>query len=165
MTVFLEENRMKRWALPVIVSIAIAGCGPLIPKGTVEITESFSYTYAEVIGAAVIVAAAWYVIDPLAPNWAIKDTRLDDTHYLIDMRKKRVTTGGDGEAYMLFRRQAEGVAGQVKSNGYTIVSWTEGVDSDFPIARRWARGVIEVQPTLSQSAQADSTSVREANDP
>jgi len=137
---------MNRIAITSVAAAMLAGCSPIVPSGTIEVTESISYTYAEVLGAAVILAAMWYVIDPLAPNWEIKDSKLDDTHYRIDLRKKRVSTGGDGEAIDLFHRQAEALAGHAKAQGYTIVSWNEGVESDFPIARRWARGVIEVQP-------------------
>lgn len=137
---------MNRIAIAAATALLLQGCSPIVPTGTVEVTENISYTYAEVLGAVIIVAAMWYVVDPLAPNWEIKDSKLDDTHYRIDMRKKRVTTGGDGEAIDLFHRQAEAVAAQVKSQGYSILTWNEGVDSDFPIARRWARGVIEVQP-------------------
>ncbi|PWT70230.1 MAG: hypothetical protein C5B46_09850 [Proteobacteria bacterium] len=137
---------MKKMMVAASAALLLQGCNPIVPSGTVHVTETISYTYAEVLGAAIIVAAMWYVVDPLAPNWEIKDSRLDDTHYRIDLRKKRITTGGDGEAMDLFHRQAFAVAGQVKSHGYTVVTWNEGVDSDFPIARRWARGVIEVQP-------------------
>jgi hypothetical protein len=62
------------------------------------------------------------------------------------MRMKRVTTGGAGESMDLFQRQADAIAIQTHSPGYTIVSWNEGIESTFPIARRWSRGVIEVQP-------------------
>ena len=61
------------------------------------------------------------------------------------MRKKRITTGGDGESIDLFHRQAEQIAVQLKAPGYTIMSWNEGVESVFPIARRWSRGEIEVK--------------------
>jgi hypothetical protein len=93
-----------------------------------------------------VIGVAYVVIDPLAPNWEIHETKLSDTRYLIDMRKKRVTTGGDGESIDLFHRQAGQIAAGAKAPGYTILSWNEGVESVFPIARRWSRGVIEVNP-------------------
>jgi hypothetical protein len=80
------------------------------------------------------------------PIWEIKETRLDETHFRIDMRMKRVTIGGVGESMDLFHHQADEIAIQTHSPGYTIVSFSEGIDSTFPIAQRWSRGVIEVEP-------------------
>ena len=124
----------------------LAGCNPVIPSGTVHLTETLSYTYAQILGTAIVIGAIYVVVDPLAPNWEIKETKLDDTHYRIDMRMKRVATGGVGESMDLFHRQADAIAIQNHSPGYTIVSFNEGIESTFPIARRWSRGVIEVQP-------------------
>ena len=62
------------------------------------------------------------------------------------MRKKRVTTGGDGESIQLFHQQADQLAAQAHSSGYTILTYTEGIESVFPIARRWSQGVVELWP-------------------
>jgi hypothetical protein len=128
--------------------LLLAGCGddPIIPSKTIQVTASLSYTYAQVLAAVVVIGVAYYVIDPLAPNWEIKATKLDDTRYRIDMRKKRVTTGGDGESIYLFHQQADQLAAQAHSPGYTILAYTEGVESVFPIARRWSQGVVELRP-------------------
>jgi len=93
------------------------------------------------------------VVDPLAPNWEIHETKLSDTSYRIDLRKKRITTGGDGESIDLFHRQAEQIAAQAKAPGYITLSWNEGVDSEFPIARRWSRGVIELKAPATVGQQ------------
>ncbi len=123
----------------------LAGCSsPIIPDETVKLTSTISFTAADVVMVAAVAGVAYLVIDPLAPNWEIHETKLSDTRYRIDMRKKRITTGGDGESIDLFHRQAEQIAIHAKASGYTIMSWNEGVDSDFPIARRWSRGEIEV---------------------
>jgi hypothetical protein len=136
----------KSLTLSASLTLLLAGCDPIIPAETIHVTETLSYTYAEVLAAAAVIAVAYYVVDPLAPNWEIKETKLDDTRYLIDMRKKKVTTGGDGESIELFHRQADKITTEMGARGYQIVTWTEGVESVFPIARRWSRGVIEVQP-------------------
>ena len=137
---------MKRSVLAAGVAVALAGCNPIVPSGTLHVTESLSYSYAQVLAAAALIGVAYYVVDPLAPNWKIEATKLDDTRFRITMRKKGVTTGGDGESVELFHRQAEQLAAEARSPDYTIVSLTEGIDSDFPIAHRWARGVVEVHP-------------------
>ena len=138
---------MKRTALVSIgLTVTLAGCTPLIPTKTVEVTDTLSFTSAEIVMVAAVAGIAYLVIDPLAPNWAIQETKLNETRYRIEMRKKRITTGGDGEAGDLFHRHADEIAMAVRSPGYTILSWNEGVQSDFPIAQRWARGEIQVQP-------------------
>ncbi|MEO8630643.1 MAG: hypothetical protein ABI612_21475 [Betaproteobacteria bacterium] len=139
---------MKRTVLVSIgLTLALTACSPLIPTKTVQVTDTMSFTTAEIVMVAAVVGIAYLVIDPLAPNWAIQETKLDETRYRIEMRKKRITTGGDGEAGNLFHRHADEIAMSVRSRGYTILSWNEGVQSDFPIAQRWARGEIQVQPT------------------
>jgi len=122
----------------------LAGCSPVIPDETVEATATMSYTAAEVAMVVAVVAVTYLIVDPLAPNWEIHETKLSDTRYRIEMRKKRITTGGDGESIDLFHRQAEQIAAQAKAPGYSIMSWNEGVESKFAIARRWSRGVIEL---------------------
>jgi hypothetical protein len=117
-----------------------------------------------VVLVAAAIGIAYVVIDPLAPNWEIRETKLSDTRFRIDMRKKRITTGGDGESIDLFHRQAEQIAAQLESPGYTIMSWNEGVESDFLIARRWSRGVIEVV-ALAKVGQQSTTDATERRVP
>ena len=124
----------------------LAGCNPIIPDETINLTATTAFTLADALMWTAVIGVAYVVIDPLAPNWEIHETKLSDTRYLIDMRKKRITTGGDGESIDLFHRQAGQIAAGAKAPGYTILSWNEGVESVFPIARRWSRGVIEVNP-------------------
>jgi hypothetical protein len=128
----------------------LAACSsPIIPDETIQLTSTMSFTAADVVMTGAVVGLAYLIIDPLAPNWDVRETKLSDTRYRIDMRKKRITTGGDGESIDLFHRQAEQLAATAKATGYSILSWNEGVDSDFPIARRWSRGVIELTGPVS----------------
>jgi hypothetical protein len=130
-----------------VVSLAVlcAACSkPLIPDETVMVTAGESYSVAQVLGVVALVAAAYYVVDPLAPNWEIVEGRVADNRYRIGMRKKRWTTGGDGEAIELLHRQAERLAQVQGYRDYRILSWTEGVHSDMPIAQRWARGEVQL---------------------
>lgn len=138
---------MKSMLSCVAVCALAAGCGstPIVPDETVAVTSTMTYTAADVVMVVAAIGIAYLVIDPLAPNWEIHETKLSDTRYRIDMRKKRITTGGDGESIDLFHRQAEQIASQLKAPGYTIMSWNEGVESVFPIARRWSRGEIEIK--------------------
>lgn len=122
---------MKRIAIAAAAAVVVAGCYPVVPPGAVQAT-----------GAASL---------PSFPNWQIKVSKLDDTHYRIDLGMRPVTTGGVGEAEDLFHRQAEAIATRTKSPGYLVLSWNEGIESQFPLAWRWARGVIQVQPVAAAS--------------
>jgi hypothetical protein len=108
------------------------------------VTASADHSPAQVPGANAPIAAPDYDVDPMASNWEIVEKRLADNRYRIAMRKKRWTTGGDGEAIELLHRRADMLAQVQGYRDYRILSWTEGVQSDMPIAQRWARGEIEL---------------------
>ena len=139
---------MRRHAgLVLAVTLAVAGCTTvdsdktlLIPDGTLNISKSVQWSY-EGIAAAVLL---YFIIDPLAPNWQIAQSQIDADRYLIAMRKKRFTTGGDGEAAQLFFRRAAQVTRESGAAGYRVLEFSEGVESSVPIAQRVANGVIEV---------------------
>jgi hypothetical protein len=139
---------MRRAALLCI--LPLAGCGtsptdPIIPAETIYLTESISFTAAQAIGWAAAIGATWYVVDPLAPNWDVKYTKLADNRYRMEMRKKNFTTGGDGEAVDLLHRHGAKLAELQGYQRYQVMAWAEGVQSDMPIAYRWARGTVELQ--------------------
>ncbi len=112
----------------------------LIPPDLVTVSKSLSVPL-ESIAAGV---ALFVIIDPLAPNWQIEEMRLNDTRYRIAMRKKRFTTGGDGEALPAFYRRAEQLVRARGALSYRVVEFSEGVDSGVPIAQRIAQGVVEI---------------------
>ena len=63
----------------------------------------------------------------------------------ISLRKKRFTSGGDGEAGQLFARHAEQLARSGGYAGYSVMEYTEGVESTLPIAQRVAQGVVRLE--------------------
>ena len=136
---------IRRLAGPIALSCLLTGCNPIIPDETIHLTSTIAWPLSDVLMTVAAVGVLYVVVDPLAPHWEIHETKLSDTRYRIELRKKRVTTGGDGESIDLFHRQAEKIVAQAKAPGYSIMSWNEGVDSEFPIARRWSRGVIELR--------------------
>lgn len=127
------------------LSALCAGCNPLIPDRTFHLTAAQSITVAQLLGAAAAATAVYYVVDPLAPNWEVGQTKVADNRWRIAMQKKRFTTGADGEASLLLHRQAERLAQANGYLGYRILAWSEGVQSDMPIAYRWGRGEIELR--------------------
>jgi len=89
-------------------------------------------------------AALYWAVDPLAPNWALEQAQLGGDRVRISLRKKRFTSGGDGEAAQVFARRAEQVARAAGYAGYTVMEYTEGIESTLPLAQRVAQGVIRL---------------------
>jgi hypothetical protein len=114
--------------------------GIIIPNETVTISRSLSIPLESVAAGA----ALYVIIDPLAPNWQIEETQLDPGRYLIAMKKKRFTTGGDGEAAQIFYRRAAQIARDQGGARYRVVAFSEGIESTVPIAQRVAQGIVEV---------------------
>ena len=89
-------------------------------------------------------AALYWAVDPLAPNWQLQQAPLGGERVRISLRKKRFASGGDGEAAQLFARRAEQVARAGGYAGYTVMEYTEGIESTLPLAQRVAQGVIRL---------------------
>jgi hypothetical protein len=142
---------MQRHAACLILSVAAlcAGCtgvsntnsrNLLIPNDALNVSRSLTIT-AENFAVG---AALFMIIDPLAPNWQIEQTRLDAGRYLIALKKKRFTTGGDGEAAQVFYRRAAQLAREQGNGNYRVVGYTEGIESSVPLAQRVAHGWVEI---------------------
>jgi hypothetical protein len=132
-----------------LVVIAAAACSGipnqtssnvLIPPQTLNISPSVMIP-AENIAAGIIV---YLIVDPLAPNWQIEQAQLDTNRYRVALKKKRFTTGGDGEAGQIFSRRASQIAHDNGAEAYRVVEFTEGIESTVPLAQRVAQGVIEI---------------------
>jgi hypothetical protein len=138
---------MNKFAALVPVAAMLAACGsePLIPDKAVNISPGFHPPLEAVVGVVLVGVAAYYVIDPLAPNWEVKINQLDETRVAIDLRKKRFSTGGDGEARAVFLRRAQEIVDDNGLAGYTVLQYSESIDSETTFARRIARGVIAVE--------------------
>ena len=78
----------------------------------------------------------------LAPTWGIARRKLAENRYRIDLRQKRFAVGGDGEAQQVFHRAAETLAEENGYSGYTIVSYSEGIESGPLLSERVSRGVV-----------------------
>lgn len=131
--------------MPVAAMLAACGSEPLIPDKSVNISPGFHPPLEAVVGVVLVGVVAYYVIDPLAPNWEVKINQLDETRVAINLRKKRFSTGGDGEAREVFRRRAQEIVDDNGLVGYTVVQYSESIDSETTFARRIARGVIVVE--------------------
>ncbi|MCW5621432.1 MAG: hypothetical protein KIS79_10035 [Burkholderiales bacterium] len=137
------------------ITAACSACSPVIPDKSIELTANQSVSYASALGLAAVAAAAYYVVDPLAPNWEVVETQVADNRWRLALRRKNFTTGGDGEAIMLLHRHAERLAETQGYRSYQILQWQEGVQSDMPFAHRWARGEVELREYLPPLPEDD----------
>lgn len=150
---------MKVVALMLVATAAITGCSstgstasPLIPAKSIQLTAQTSVSLANLATAAVVVAAIYFVYDPLAPNWEIEESRLNDDTYRFSLKMKRYHTGGAGESIQILKRRASKIQYEQGFSGYQILEYTEGIESQTIGARRMAEGTIK----LVQRHQADS---------
>ncbi len=112
----------------------------LIPNKTYNITSALALSVENIL----LGAAIFWVVDPLAPNWQLEQTPLGADRLRISLRKKRFTTGGDGEAAQVFARRAEQLAREGGYAGFTVMEYSEGIESTLPLAERVAQGVIRL---------------------
>lgn len=150
---------MRVTALLIAVALALSGCSstgstasPLIPSKAIQLTAKTSVSLSTLATAAVIAAAVYVVYDPLAPNWEIEESRLNDNTYRMSLKMKRYHTGGAGESIQILKRRASQLQYEQGFGSYQILEYTEGIDSQTIGARRMAEGVIK----LVQPQQADS---------
>lgn len=140
------EHR-ARLAAVVLALSALAGCesmnttrvadrllpaSTIIPDSTVRLAPSVSLSVESLVGAALVV---WYV-DPLAPNWEVREQPLGADRVRFELRQKRYHTGGDGEAGQLVRRRAAALAREVGLSHFEVIDQQESIDSQTLGARR-----------------------------
>ena len=114
---------------------------PVVPGASLKLTPNFSISLENVL----IGAAIYYFVDPLAPNWEGELKRLTEDTYSIALRSKRFrSTGGDGEAGRVFRRNAEQIVLAGGHAGYELLNYSEGIESELIGAYRYAEGTIRV---------------------
>lgn len=114
----------------------------LIPNKAYNIAPGFALSVENIV----LGAALYWAVDPLAPNWQVAHAPLGADRVRISLRKKRFASGGDGEAGQLFARRAGELARAAGYRGYTVMEYTEGVESTLPVAQRVAQGVVRLEP-------------------
>ena len=146
-------NTLKSAAASLILIALGSGCSttsPLIADKSRLLSPSVELTYEAMAGAALAGVVVWYFADPMAPAWGVARRKLAPDRYRIDLRQKRFAVNGDGEAQQVFHRAAETLAEENGYSGYTIVSYTEGLESGPLLSQRVSRGVV----LLTRSEQA-----------
>lgn len=150
---------MRSVILLVAAGFALSGCStatstasPLIPDKAIQLTAQTSIKLSSVATALVVIGAIYLVYDPLAPNWEIEESRLNEDTYRFSLKMKRYHTGGAGESIQVLKRRASQLQFEQGFASYQIMEYTEGIESQTIGARRMAEGTIR----LVQRQQADS---------
>lgn len=150
---------MRYAALLIVAGVILSGCTsasktalPIIPDKAIQLTAKTSLKLSTLATGLVVAAAIYVVYDPLAPNWEIEESRLNEDTYRFSLKMKRYHTGGAGESIQIFKRRASQLQYEQGFANYQILEYTEGIDSQTLGARRMAEGTIK----LVQREQADS---------
>jgi hypothetical protein len=132
--------------LPVVLCLGVAACGssPLIPDKSIKLTATQSISLDSLVGIAATAAVIQLVYDPLAPNWEIEERKLSGDTYQYHLLMKRYHTGGDGEAMAVLRRHLAALQLEAGYSGYTLLEYSEGIDSQTLGARRYADGLVRL---------------------
>lgn len=90
-------------------------------------------------------AAAWLVLDPLAPNWEIEEAAFPDKHFHLALKMKRIYSGGAGEAQQVFRHRAQEIMRRSGYKAFDVVEYSESLESSLLGSQRVGRGVIRLK--------------------
>ena len=146
--------QFRHVAIP-IAFLLLPGCRSTIKEVATTANDATQYPFKTTLTLAVMGAAAYYIVDPLAPNWEVAQKQIGDTRYRIDLRMKRFHLGADGEADQIFKRHAEELAEIMGNGDYRLVAYSEGIDSNMTVPQRWSRGVIDLAPIRTSAPAAD----------
>lgn len=153
-----ESRRHHSSLIALAAVLNLAGCGTLgnghnlgndgagdriktlVPNKSVSLTPSLQIP----LEGLLLGAAVYWVVDPLSPNWQTEQMRIGEDSVRIALRRKPFVSGGEGEATQVFRRRAEQVTRELGYTRYSIVEFSEGIDSALPFAQRVAQGVIRL---------------------
>jgi hypothetical protein len=148
----MTPSRQRRLLFVALLSCGFAGCAgsglvpnqTIIPDTTFNISNSVQIPLDKVVSWGLYVGAAWLILDPLAPNWEIEQASFPDRYYHLSLKMKRVYSGGAGEARVVFNQRAKDLMRQNGFDAYTVVEYSEGLDSSLLGSQRVAQGVVQL---------------------
>jgi hypothetical protein len=121
---------------------SIPSSGTTIPNYTLRVSPSISVALEKIVYWGALAGVAYYVLDPLAPNWDIEEAPLGENHIHFSLRMKRYYAGGAGEAQSLFHRRAKELMHLNGFSGYRVVEYQESLESSVLGSQRTATGVV-----------------------
>jgi len=125
---------------PGVTDASGAAVSTLIPNRGLQLSPSMALN----VETLLLGSALFLAVDPLAPNWQLEQAPIGADRVRISLRRKRFASGGDGEAAQVFARRAGQIAREGGYTGYTVMEYTEGIESTLPLAQRVSQGVIRL---------------------
>lgn len=123
-----------------------------IPATSVNVGPTTTIALEKIVYWAGVGAIAYYVLDPLAPNWEIEEAQFPNNHYHLSLKMKRYYAGGAGEARVVFNRRARELANAGGFSGYKILEYSEGMESSVIGSQRVTEGVVVLTGPVASSA-------------
>jgi hypothetical protein len=94
-------------------------------------------------------------------TWEVEDRLIGSNTYRITVRQGKLKGSGAGEAELMFKRRAEEIAGIQGCAGYTILEYTERLETDFlGVAQRVSEGVIRCNTPVSSNGTSSHPDAR-----
>jgi hypothetical protein len=118
--------------------------GTIIPDTVLKVSPRVSIPLEKLVYWGALVGIVYWVTDPLAPNWEIEEAPLGDEYIHFSLQMKRYYIGGAGEARALFHRRAKELMRLNEFDTYTVVEYTESLDSSVLGSQRKAEGVVQL---------------------
>lgn len=118
----------------------------LVPPGALKIFPNYKLAYADIVQIAGVAVIAYTLVDPLAPNWEITETRLSESRVAFKLRMKDFNLGGMGEAPMVLARRAASLSAEQGMAGYQIDRYEEALDSRIIFPHRTAYAEVQLLP-------------------
>lgn len=118
--------------------------GTIVPDTSLQLTPSLAVPLEKLVFWGAYAAAAYLILDPLAPNWEIEQAQFPDNRYHLSMKMKRYYSGGAGEARVVFHQRAKELMRAGGYSGYQVIEYTEGLESSVLGSQRVGNGVIQL---------------------
>jgi hypothetical protein len=109
--------------------------------GGLMMLDDLKMLEAEYIAGGLV---AFAIYDPLAPTWRVAVSEAGSDRIRLALRMKSVSTGGGGEARLVFLRNARQMVEAGGFAGYEILHYEEGIESTRPFAHRYANAEIQL---------------------
>jgi hypothetical protein len=116
--------------------------GTIIPNTLLKVSPTVSVPLEKIVYWGALIGVVYLVTDPLAPNWEIEEAPLGDEHVHFSLQMKRYYAGGAGEARALFHHRARELMRLNEFDTYTVVEYSESLDSSVLGSQRKAEGVV-----------------------
>lgn len=137
--------------------------GALIPDTNIHLTPGYTLPLEKLMYWGGVAAIAYYVTDPLEPNWQIAEAKFPADQFRLSLHMKRYYKGGAGEARQVFQRRAETLMREGSYDGYQILEYSEGLESSVIGSQRVASGTIRLTRATADQGSDKGTAMPARN--